>query len=145
MKRGVGYISRSEVGKSVHLVDTWKLLVPQAFNGGDATPHQILGRPLIASSPSVCTQSFLFFHAGSRKAVESIQSYYVTRFFRFLVSLRKITQHATHATYSWVPIQNWSRTWTEAALYEKYGITKKEQALIESQVRVMTLDDAVDD
>ncbi len=145
MKRDVGYIERKVVTKSAHLIDTWKLLVPKAFNGGDAVPHQILGKPLIAPSPSVCTQSFLFFHVGSLKAAKSLQSYYTTRFFRFLVSVRKITQDATHSTYVWVPMQTWDRTWTDEDLYAKYGITKKEQAYIESQVRAMNLEDADDE
>jgi site-specific DNA-methyltransferase (adenine-specific) len=141
MKRDIGYIARKEVTKSDHLIDTWKVLVPKAFNGGDSVPHQIMGKPLIAASPSVCTQSFLFFHVGSRKAAKSLQSYYTTRFFRFLVSLRKITQDATHSTYTWVPKQTWNRTWTDQDLYAKYGITRNEQAYIESQVRAMNLDD----
>ena len=87
MKRDVGYIGRKAVNKSKHLIDTWKVLVPEAFNGGDGVPHQIVGKPLIAPSPSVCTQSFLFFSVGSRNEAKSLQSYYTTRFFRFLVSL----------------------------------------------------------
>ncbi len=144
MKRGVGYIARKAVTKSDHLIDTWKVLVPEAFNGGDAIPHQIMGKPLIAPSPSVCTQSFLFFYVGSRSAAKSVQSYYTTRFFRFLVSLRKITQHGTHSTYLWVPMQTWDRTWTDEDLYLKYGITLEEQAYIESQVKAMH-SDATDD
>ncbi len=145
MKRAVGYFGREAVTKSAHLIDTWKLLVPKAFNGGDAVPHQILGKPLIAPSPSVCTQSFLFFHVGSRTAAMSLQSYYTTRFFRFIASLRKITQDAAHSTYVWVPMQTWDRTWTDEALYAKYGITQNEQALIESQVRAMNLDEGDDE
>lgn len=145
MKRGVGYIEREKVGKSTHLIDTWKVLVPEAYNGGDGVPHQIMGKPLIAPSPSVCTQSFLFFFVGSEKEANSLLSYYTTRFFRFLVSLRKITQHATHSTYTWVPIQKWDRKWTDDVLYEKYGITKQEQAYIESQVRTMDLESSVDE
>jgi site-specific DNA-methyltransferase (adenine-specific) len=145
MKRGVGYIGRREVTKSADRIDTWKVLVPQAFNGGDAVPHQILGKPLIAPSPSVCTQSFLFFNVGSLKAAKSLQSYYTTRFFRFLVSVRKITQHATHSTYVWVPMQTWDRTWTDEDLFAKYGITRKERAFIESQVREMNLDNGDDE
>jgi len=141
MKRDVGYIERKAITKSAHLIDTYKVLVPQAFNGGDSVPHQILGKPLIASSPSVCTQSFLFFYVSSLKAAKSLQSYYTTRFFRFLVSLRKITQHATHSTYAWVPMQTWNRTYSDEALYKKYGITQKEQEYIESQVRAMNLED----
>jgi site-specific DNA-methyltransferase (adenine-specific) len=145
MKRDMGYIQREAVTKSAHLIDTWKVLVPEAFNGGDGLPHQIMGKPLIAPSPSVCTQSFLFFYVKSRKAAESLQAYYTTRFFRFLVSLRKITQHATHSTYVWVPMQTWDCTWTDKELYAKYGITKKEQAYIESQVREMNLDNGDDE
>jgi site-specific DNA-methyltransferase (adenine-specific) len=145
MKRGVGYINRNEVTKSAHLIDTWKVLVPQAFNGGDGLPHHILGKPLIAPLPSVCTQSFLFFYVDSEKAARSIQSYYTTRFFRFLVSVRKITQHATHSTYAWVPVQKWHKTWTDDDLYEKYGITRKEQVYIESQVKGMELEECDDD
>jgi site-specific DNA-methyltransferase (adenine-specific) len=145
MKRDVGYIGRSEVTKSAHLIDKWKVLVPQAYNGGDGVPHQIMGKPLIAPSPSVCTQSFLFFYVGSEDEATSLQSYYTTRFFRFLVSLRKITQHATHSTYVWVPMQTWDHIWTDDALYEKYRITKQEQAYIESQVRAMNLDSSADE
>lgn len=145
MKRDVGYISRAEVTKSSHLIDTWKVLVPKAYNGGDNVPHQIMGKPLIAPSPSVCTQSFLFFYVGSEKETKSLQSYYTTRFFRFLVSLRKITQDATHSTYVWVPVQTWDRAWTDEALYGKYGINQQEQEYIESQVRAMTLDNNADE
>ncbi|MFK3851591.1 Eco57I restriction-modification methylase domain-containing protein [Agrobacterium pusense] len=141
MKRGVGFISKEKVNKSANLVDTWKVLVPQAYNGGDVMPHPILGKSLVAPSPSVCTQSFLFFYVDSEKKAKSIQSYYCTRLFRFLVSLRKITQHATHSTYTWVPMQKWNRAWTDEMLYQKYGITAEEQAYIESQVRMMGGDD----
>ena len=145
-KRNVGYIERTAVAKSAHLIDTWKLLVPKAgSDGGQRIPDSVLGKPLIVSSPSVCTQSFLFFHVNSRKAANSLQSYYTTRFFRFLVSLRKITQDATHSTYVWVPMQTWDRTWTDEDLYSKYGITKKEQAYIESQVRSMNLNEGDDE
>ena len=145
MKRGVGYIARESVTKSEHLIDTWKVLVPQAFNGGDLVPHQIVGKPLIAPSPSVCTQSFLFLNVQSQNEASSVKSYYTTRFFRFLISLRKITQHATHSTYTWVPMQTWDRTWTDEVLYAKYGITPVEQAFIESQIRPMSVDDAYDE
>lgn len=144
-KRKVGYIERTAVAKSAHLIDTWKLLVPKAgSDGGQRIPDSVLGKPLIVSSPSVCTQSFLFFHVGSLKAAKSLQSYYTTRFFRFLVSVRKITQDATHSTYVWVPMQTWNRTWTDEDLFAKYAITKKEQAYITSQVREMNLDNGDD-
>lgn len=142
MKRGVGFIKQASVTKNSKLLDKWKVLVPEAYNGGDTLPHQILGKPLVAASPSACTQSFMFFYLESEKAARSVQSYYTTRLFRFLVAQRKITQHALHSTYSWVPLQEWDTAWTDEALYKKYGITEDEQEYIRSQVRPMTLGDS---
>ncbi|MBS1691201.1 MAG: Eco57I restriction-modification methylase domain-containing protein [Actinobacteria bacterium] len=144
MKRDKGFIEREAVTKSAHLVDTWKLLVPKVGSGRErerSGVDLVLGPPLVAPSPSVCTQSFLFFYLDSEDQVRSVKSYYATRFFRFLVSLRKITQDATHSTYTWVPMQAWDRTWTDADLYDKYGITADEIAFIEAMIRPMDLSD----
>ncbi|MFZ1821662.1 MAG: restriction endonuclease, partial [Acidimicrobiia bacterium] len=137
-KRSVGYIKRNEIKKSAELIDKWKVMVPKAgSDGGQRIPDSVVGKPHLAESPSVCTQTFLFFHTNTRTEAESIQSYYQTKFFRFLVSLRKITQDATRSTYMWVPIQKWDRIWTDEVLYEKYGLNKKEIDFIESMVRPM--------
>jgi site-specific DNA-methyltransferase (adenine-specific) len=42
-------------------------------------------------------------------------------------------------------MQTWDRTWTDEALYAKYGIGREEQAYIESQVRAMNLDNSDDE
>lgn len=141
-KRGIGWISRTKIGKSSNLINTWKVLVPQAgSDGGQRIPDHVLGQPLVVASPSVCTQSYLFFFVGSAKNAQSIESYLRTRFFRFLVSLRKITQHATRSTYTWVPQQTWDRMWTDEVLYKKYGLTKEDIALIESTISPMEAND----
>ena len=144
VKRAVGYIGRDQVAKSDHLIDTWKVLVPAVGSGRErerSGVDMVLGPSLIAPSPSVCTQSFLFFFVSSREEAESLQSYYATRFFRFLVSLRKITQHATHSTYEWVPMLTWDRVWTDADLYERYGIGPDEAAYIAQMIRPMGVGD----
>ena len=134
-KRLVGWIARRDVTKSAHLIDTWKVMVPAAYGERGARPAKILGPTFIAPSPSVCTQTYLFFYVNSQREAESISAYLETRFFRFLVSLRKITQHATRATYTWVPVQTWDRKWTDEMLYKKYGITNDEIAFINSMIR----------
>lgn len=142
VKRSVGYIERVKVTKSEHLIDTWKLLVPAVGSGREREKSGVdlvLGPSLIAPCPSVCTQSYLFFSVNSQAEAESLQSYYRTRFFRFIVSLRKITQHATHSTYRWVPMQTWDRTWNDDDLYKKYNISDEEIAFIEGMIRPMEL------
>jgi site-specific DNA-methyltransferase (adenine-specific) len=138
-KRTIAYIKPSKVEKNKHLIPTWKLLVPQAYGAGETVPHQIVGKPIVAPSPSVCTGSFMFFWVGSEAEALSVQSYYSTKFFRFLVSLRKITQLAQRSVYTWVPMQTWDRTWTDKALYKKYGLTQTQIDFIESVIKPMDL------
>ena len=137
-KRTVGFIKRGHIRKNIAALDVWKVLVPEAYGAGETFPHQILGKEIVAAPPSACTQSYLTVSPfRSERAANSFASYYRTRLFRFLVSLRKITQHALRSTYSWVPQQSWDRTWTDELLYEKYGINKKEIAFIDSIIRPM--------
>jgi site-specific DNA-methyltransferase (adenine-specific) len=141
-KRTVGYVERSVIRKNVGSIDAWKVLVPEAYGAGETFPHQILGKEIVVSPPSVCTQSYLVVSPfQSERAAQSFASYYRTRLFRFLVSLRKITQHALRSTYSWVPQQAWDCDWTDEVLYKKYGITTDEITFINSMIRPMDGDD----
>lgn len=139
-KRLQGYVGTDQVLKSAHLINTWKVLVPKAgSDGGQKIPDMVLGKPKMVGSPSVCTQSFLFFYLVSQNEAESVNSYLKTKFFRFLVSLRKNTQDATRSTYRWVPKQDFTRLWTDKQLYAKYKLTQDEIDFIESMIRPMEL------
>ena len=144
-KRAMGFIPRSAITKNAVLVNKWKVLVPEAgSDGGQKIPDSVLGKPWLSPPPSVATQSFLAFWVESEDEARSLESYYCTKFFRHLVSLRKLTQHALRSTYSWVPVQAWNRQWTDKALYKKYGLTKEEIDYIESVIRPMDLSEASD-
>lgn len=131
-------MKRSDIRKNAHLIDQWKVLVPEAYGAGESFPHQILGKEIIVSPHSVCTQSYLVVSGFTSEAeAASFSSYYKTRFFRFLVSLRKITQHALKSTYTWVPQQSWNRTWSDELLHKKYGINSDEIEFINSMIRPM--------
>lgn len=147
-KRDIGFVPRGKIAKNTHLIDKWKVLAPEAgSDGGQKIPDAVLGKPWLSAPPSVATQSFLAFWVDNEGEARSLESYYRTKFFRFLVSLRKLTQHALRSTYSWVPIQTWDREWTDRALYKKYGLTKEEIDYVETVIRPMdsTSNDADDD
>jgi len=145
-KRHIGFVPRSIITKNAQLIDKWKVLIPKAgSDGGQKIPDYVLGKPSLSIPPSVCTGSYLAILADSEAEAQSIQSYYKTKFFRFLVSLRKITQDAFSHMYAWVPVQAWDRQWTDKALYKKYGLTIEEIGYIESVIRPMELSGTPDD
>jgi site-specific DNA-methyltransferase (adenine-specific) len=139
--RRSGAMKRSLIAKNTRLIDAWKVLAPQAGpgnSGGHVLPDMVLGKASVAEPNSVCTQTWIV--AGplkSKKQAEIVARYLQTSFIRFLVSLRKISQHAMKGVYRWVPQQNWNQDWTDEMLYKKYGITKDEIAFINSMIRPM--------
>jgi site-specific DNA-methyltransferase (adenine-specific) len=137
---GIGYIDRAEVNQNIQWIDKYKVLVSAAYNAGDTYPHQIIGKPILAEPGSCCTETYMVIGVFDTKAeAENLISYILTRVFRFLVMLRKPSQHATAKVYSFVPLQDFSEPWTDEKLYAKYGITAEEQAFIESMIRPMDL------
>ncbi len=137
-KRDIGYMPRKKITKNVHLIDKWKVLAPKAgSDGGQKIPDSVLGKPWLSSPQSAATQTFLAFWFDTKHEAESFESYYRTKFFRFLVSLRKITQDALRQTYTWVPMQSWDKEWADEELYDKYKLTKEEINYVETVIRPM--------
>jgi site-specific DNA-methyltransferase (adenine-specific) len=77
---------------------------------------------------------------SSESMARNIISYIETRFFRFLVLLIKNTQNGMKKVYSFVPMQDFSKPWTDEELYKKYSLTADEIAFIEKMVRPMDAD-----
>ncbi|HXK40209.1 MAG TPA: restriction endonuclease, partial [Candidatus Paceibacterota bacterium] len=145
-KRGVGFIARSKIPKNAGLIDKWKVLAPKAgSDGGQRIPDSVLGKPWLSPPPSAATQTFLAFCVASEDEARSLEAYYRTKFFRHLVSLRKLTQDALRPMYSWVPIQTWDRQWTDDELYKKYKLSGDEIAFVEEMIRPMASSDEGDE
>lgn len=140
-QRLVGWVSRKQIPKSCELIDSWKVLIPAAGFESQILPTLVLSSIRRAPNPSACTQTYLFLPAASEREADHIESYVRTRFFRFLVWLRKVSQHATRSTYTWVPVQAWDRAWTDQALYKKYQIEPHQVEFIESIIRPMESSD----
>ena len=134
------WIDPDLVRKNTHAVLKWKVFVPEAgSDGGQKIPDVVLGKPFVGGPKSVSTQTFLYVGPfDEQEEADSALAYLQTRMVRFLISLRKISQHAMKSVYTWVPQQAWDHTWTDAELYKKYGITKDEQAYIEMMIKEVT-------
>lgn len=87
---------------------------------------------------TICTETYLVIGAfDSEEEALNLKAYMETRFFRFLVSQFMFSQHITREAYAFVPVQDFTKEWTDAKLYKKYGIDADEQAFIESVIRPM--------
>ena len=134
----VGFVRRDEILQNVSWVDKYKVLITMAYGAGEDFPHQIINTPFIAEPNTCCTETYVVIGPFQGKNyTNNVISYMKTRFFRFLVLLKKNTQHAAAKVYQFVPLQDFSHPWTDEMLYEKYGLDENEIAFIESMIRPM--------
>ncbi len=140
---GVAFVARDEVESGIDLIDKWKIYVGRAAPGTgnrDTYPHRILSTPFIGEPGSVCSETYLCIGPFESKAeAENALSYLTCRLTRLLILLHKPSQDTTRKVYTFVPKQDWSRPWTDADLYAKYGINPEEIEFIEKLVRPMDL------
>lgn len=135
---GKSFIKREDITVHQDWIDKPKVFISAAYNAGDTYPHQILGRPIVGNIGTCCTETYVVI--GPQRTIqesENLVSYINTKFFRFLVMLKKTSQHAAAQVYSFVPIQDFSHPWTDEMLYKKYNLTEEEIAFIESMIRPM--------
>lgn len=134
-----GYVDYSEIATHKEWVKLWKVYVPESNNIGtelnDDNQNAFVGVP-----NTVCTETFLVVGADlnlDENKATNLCNYLKTKFARYLLSLAKISQHGTAKTYRFVPVQDFSKAWTDKDLYKKYGLSIDEQSFIESAIKDM--------
>ena len=143
---GVGYVERSVIKIHTEWIDKWKVLIPRANNIGTELSDDNLNGFLCAPG-EITTESYLVVGADlnlNKTQCQNLILYLATKFARFMHSIAKASQDATQKTFIFVPLQDFSKLWTDADLYQKYHLTQDEIDYIESMIKPMG-DDALFD
>lgn len=135
---GYGWISLKDIPRNAEYASSFKVYIPQV--GGSGTDQIILGKPFIGEPKSVCSETYICIGAAknfSKEECDNILSYIKTRFFRYLVSIKKKTHHAEMQVYEFVPMQDFSKAWSDTELYKKYKLSTDAISYIESRIKPM--------
>lgn len=138
IRGSVAYVPRNMITRGEEMIGWHKVYIAKAGSGSDSFPHPILPKPFYGAPQTVCNESYLVI--GEFKDIEecnNVISYISTKFFRFLVLLKKNSQNAAKGVYQLVPQQDFSKPWTDEELYAKYGLTQEEVDFIESMIKPM--------
>lgn len=145
-KGGTSFCPTEKITKGREMIKWHKVYIGEAGSGSDSFPHLILSKPFYGEPNTVCNQSYLVIGPfESKQQCNNVMSYISTKFFRFMVLLKKNAQHAMRGVYEFVPIQDFSKPWTDEELYKKYNLTDEEIAFIESMIKPMDLDTGGDE
>ena len=137
--KGFGWVSEADILKNKQVLHMHKIYIPKA--GGSGNDPIVLGKPIYGEPESVCSVTYLVIgyngYFKSQVEAENAISYLKTRFFRYLVSIKKRTQDNPRDVFQFVPLQDFSKTWTDTELYKKYSLSRHDIEYIESMIKPM--------
>ena len=148
---GYAWVRMEDIPKNHQTIPLHKVYYPEAY--GTATDPYVIGKPFYGDANSVCSQTYMVVgydpnkHNFNKEQCYNIVSYMTTRFFRYLVSIKKKTQHTPRDVFQFVPLQDFTSTsdidWSlsiadiDRQLYAKYGLSDEEIAFIEKMIKPM--------
>lgn len=111
-------------------------------------PFAVISVPFVGKPKEICTDTYLQIGPfKDKKETENVCSYMKTKFFRFLLCVKKGSPVASKITYKFVPLQdftvNGNIDWNQPIpeidkqLYKKYGLSEEEIAFIEKMIKSM--------
>ena len=143
-----GFINQHKITNNRDWIELYKVYISYAYGERGDFPYFAIGKPFFGEPKTCCSETYLVINPSNESIIaENTMRYLKTKFLRFLVLLKKNTQHATSKVYSLVPIQDftensdidWSKSVSEIdqQLYKKYGLDDTEIAFIESMIKPM--------
>jgi len=144
---GVTFISHNDVEKGHEYLNKYKVLISKtgAEHAGEPDKdgkYRVLTSSMKVLEPNeLCTHSYFVIGQFDKSLLaENLLTYLKTRFLRFLVLLSMSSINVSKSVFQFVPVQDFSESWTDEKLYKKYNLTKDEIAFIESMIRPMDIE-----
>lgn len=140
---GFGYVERASVGKCIDAIDKYNVIMTRAMSGGNKPgsdgKYQVVPSTMRVMLPNeICAETYICIgHYDSILQAQNLMSYLTTRFARFFMLQAMSSIMINKDAFQFVPLQDFSRPWTDADLYAKYNLTEDEIAFIESMIRPM--------
>jgi site-specific DNA-methyltransferase (adenine-specific) len=137
-------MNKEDVSKGFDSLMKYKVMISKmgAEHAGEPSKDgmfRVLTSTMRVLTPNeVCTHSyFVIGPFDDALSAENLLSYLQTKFVRFLIMQCMSAVNLSKAVFAFVPLQDFSKPWTDEELYKKYGLTDEEIQFIESMIRPM--------
>lgn len=131
-KRIVGYVNPKSIIKGQENIEKYKLFFSYAYSTNATIPPKII----IAEPREICTETFLQIGSfNSKEECINCYEYMQGKFFRALLFFNRIQKNASKKTFELIPMQDFSKKWSDLELYRKYQLTKDEIDFIEKTIK----------
>lgn len=141
---GISYIDKSEILRNANLLNDWKVYIGKinpdrgGVNNASDGKMNVTTKVSVIGPNEIITETYLLLGAfKSQKEAKNCASYFRTKFCRYLTSLALSSMNIARETFQFVPLQDFSKPWTDEEFYKKYDLTKDEIDFIESMIKPM--------
>ncbi len=133
-----------EITRNADIVDTYKVYIGKINPDRGGVNNAADGMMNVTTKVStigpneIITETYLLLHKfDNKKEADNCASYFRTRFVRYLISVALTSMNIAKENFRFVPLQDFSKPWTDEELYKRYNLTDDEIAFIESMIRPM--------
>ena len=146
--KGQGYVQENDITQGLSLLKKYKVMLSQTTSEHAGEPSKdgkfkLLSTVKVLPPNEICTFSYITigkFEAESQAV--NLKNYLETKFARFLILQAISSIHISKEKLIFLPLQDFSESWTDEKLNKKYNLTAEEIAFIESMIRPMEREDA---
>lgn len=141
--QGIYYVNPDIVKDNKEYVDAWKVTISKVTCEHAGEPDKngqlkVLSSLKTLEPGTICTDSYLIIGKfETEKEADNLRSYLATKFARFMLLTAVSSINLSKDKFRFVPLQDFSRPWTDADLYAKYNLTEDEIAYIEQLIKPM--------
>lgn len=142
---GTGYISKHLITQGLSIVGKYKVMISKVTSEHAGEPDKsgmftVVSTTKVLAPKEVCTDSYLIaYTADSELEATNFAKYVCTKFFRFLLLQAVSSINLSREKFQFIPMQDFTKTWDDEALYHKYELTTEEIDFIESMIKEKTL------
>ena len=141
--KGIGYYDKEKLTQGKNYLSTYHVMISKAMSGhsgetGKGGKFKIISKLKVLNPNEICT--FSYFLIGSFKSKEeaaNCKSYLSTKFARFLLLQATSSINISKEKFEFVPMQDFSKPWTDEELYKKYNLSEEEISFIEDNIAPM--------
>lgn len=142
--KGVIYVHKDDISDAKNILGKYKVVITYAMSGGNKPTsdgnYQVVSSLKVLKPNEACSETYLVIDTFDEKEkAENLITYLSTKFCRFLLLQALTSIHITKDKFCFVPMQDFSKPWTDSELYAKYNLTEEEIAFIESMIKPMEL------
>lgn len=137
------YVSHKDITQGNDYIDKYKIMISRFTSEHAGEPdkdgkYKVLSKMEILCPGEVCTDTYILAAPSYNKEyTDNVYGYFRTNFVRFLILQALSSINLTRERYEFVPVQDFSKPWSDDELYKKYNLSQDEINFIESMIKPM--------